>query len=260
MIELTNKDYHSKEANAAFWSVSQFKSFDRCEAAGVAEAMGQYKREETDALLIGSYVDAYYAGTLDEFIEEHRDQIMSKRGGGLLAKYQHANDMIEAVNRQPLMINYLTGEKQVIQTAELWGIPWKIKMDVYMPGVRIVDLKTVKDFSDMWDPTYGRRSWIEYWGYDIQGAIYQKVVEKNTGKKLPFYLVAVTKEKIPDVKVIQIPQHVLDAALGMVEAKIERFDFIKNCDVEPIRCEKCEFCRSTKILTAPSVYEIEEAE
>ena len=259
MIELTNKDYHSKEANAAFWSVSQFKAFDRCEAAGVAEVMGQYRREETDALLIGSYVDAYFAGTLDEFIEEHREQITSKRGGGLLAKYQHADVMIEAVNRQPLMINYLTGEKQVIQTAELWGIPWKIKMDVYMPGVRIVDLKTVKDFNDMWDPTYGRRSWIEYWGYDIQGAIYQKVVEKNTGKKLPFFIAAVTKEKIPDVKVIQIPQHVLDAALGMVEAKIERFDLIKNFDVEPIRCETCDYCRTTKQLSEPEIYEVEEA-
>ena len=259
MIELTNKDYHSKEANAAFWSVSQFKSFDRCEAAGVAEVMGQYRREETDALLIGSYVDAYFAGTLDEFIEEHREQITSKRGGGLLAKYQHADVMIEAVNRQPLMINYLTGEKQVIQTAELWGIPWKIKMDVYMPDVRIVDLKTVKDFDTVWDPEYGRRSWIEYWGYDIQGAIYQKVVEKNTGKKLPFFIAAVTKEKIPDVKVIQIPQHVLDAALGMVEAKIERFDFIKNCDVEPIRCEHCDYCRTTKQLNEPEIYEVEEA-
>ena len=260
MIELTSKDYHSKEANAAFWSVSQFKAFNRCEAAGLAECMGQYRREETDALLIGSYVDAYFAGTLDEFVEEHREQITSKRGGGLLAKYQHANTMIDAVNRQPLMINYLTGDKQVIQTAELFGVPWKAKIDVLMPGVRIVDLKTVKDFGDIWDPDYGRRSWIEAWGYDIQGAIYQKIVEINTGKKLPFYLVAVTKEKIPDVKVIQIPQHVLDAALNMVDAKIERFDLIKNYDVEPIRCETCDYCRQTKQLDEPEVYEVKEAQ
>lgn len=259
MIELTNKDYHSKAANAAYWSVSQFKAFDKCEAAGLAECLGKFQREATDALLIGSYVDAYFAGTLDEFVEEHREQITSKRGGGLLAKYQHANTMIDAVNRQPLMLNYLTGEKQVIQTAELWGIPWKIKMDVYRPGERIVDLKTVKDFDSVWDPEYGRRSWIEYWGYDIQGAIYQKVVEENTGKRLPFYIAAVTKEKIPDVKVIQIPQHVLDAALGMVEAKIERFDFIKNCDVEPIRCEHCDYCKTTKQLNEPEIYEVEEA-
>ena len=85
------------------------------------------------------------------------------------------------------------------------------------------------------------------------------MAEKNTGKKLPFYLVAVTKEKIPDVKVIQIPQHVLDAALGMVEAKIERFDLIKNFDVEPIRCEHCDYCRTTKQLSEPEIYEVEEA-
>ena len=259
MIELTKADYHSKAANAAYWSVSQYKAFDKCEAAGLAECLGKYQREETDALLIGSYVDAYFSGTLDEFVEEHREQITSKRGGGLLAKYQHANTMIEAVNRQPLMLNYLTGEKQVIQTAELWGIPWKIKMDVYRPGERIVDLKTVKDFGEVWDPDYGRRSWIEAWGYDVQGAVYQKVVEINTGKKLPFYIVAVTKEKIPDVKVIQIPQHVLDAALNMVEAKIERFDFIKHTDVTPIRCETCDYCRATKLLANPEIYELKEA-
>ena len=259
MIELTKADYHSKAANAAYWSVSQYKAFDKCEAAGLAECLGKYQREETDALLIGSYVDAYFSGTLDEFVEEHREQITSKRGGGLLAKYQHANTMIEAVNRQPLMLNYLTGEKQVIQTAELWGIPWKIKMDVYRPGERIVDLKTVKDFGEVWDPDYGRRSWIEAWGYDVQGAVYQKVVEINTGKKLPFYIVAVTKEKIPDVKVIQIPQHVLDAALNMVEAKIERFDFIKHTDVMPIRCETCDYCRATKLLANPEIYELKEA-
>lgn len=259
---LSAENYHSRLMNQAYWSVSQFKAFDRCEAAALAELRGEYTREETDALLIGSYVDAYFAGTLDEFIEEHRDQITSKRGGGLLAKYQHANEIIEAVNRQPLMLEYLQGNKQVIRTAELFGVPWKIKMDVCTRDC-IVDLKTVKDFADIWDPAYGaRRSWIEFWGYDIQGAIYQKIEKLASGRiePLPFYIVAVTKERIPDVKVIEIPQHVLDAALAMVEAKIERFDLIKSGDVEPIRCEECDYCRKTKVLEGPEVYEIKEAE
>jgi len=131
-------------------------------------------------------------------------------------------------------------------------------MDVYN-GSRIVDLKVVRDFESIWDKGYGRRSWIEYWGYDVQGAVYQKVVELVTGKQLPFFLVAVTKEKIPDVKIIEIPQHILNAALGMVEAKIERFDLIKTGQVEPIRCEECDYCKQTKIIRAPEVYEIEEA-
>ena len=259
-MKLTADNYHSSESNMVYWSVSQFKEFERCEACGLASARGEYVREETDALLIGSYVDAYFSGELGEFIDAHRDVMFSKRGGGLLAKFQRADEIIRAVNRQPLMLEFLAGEKQVIQTAEMFGVPWKIKMDVYRPDERIVDLKCVKDFGDIWDGTLGsRRSWLEYWGYDIQGAIYQKVVEENTGKKLPFYLAAVTKEKVPDVAVIEIPQHILDAALGLVEAKIERFDLIKSGDVEPIRCETCEWCKATKKLTVPVVYEIEEA-
>ena len=259
-MELTGTNYHSADANMAYWSVSQFKEFDRCEAAGLASARGEYVREETDALLIGSYVDAYYAGTLDEFVEQHRDQMYSKRGGGLLAKFQHANDMIDAVNNQPLMLEFLQGEKQQIFTAELFGVLWKVKADVYKPGVRIVDFKTVKDFGEVWDPSYGYRSWVEYWGYDVQGAIYQKVIEKATGEHLPFYLEAVTKEKVPDKAIIELPQHVLDAALGMVEAKIERFDLIKAGEVEPRRCGVCDYCKATKRLTGPTVYEIKEAQ
>lgn len=258
-MEVNKANYFSPEATSKYWSVSQFKTFNRCEARGLAESMGVYVREESDALLIGSYVDAYFSEELPEFIEEHRSQMFNKRTGELLAKFQHADEIIETVTKQPLMLDYLTnGEKQVVETAELFGLPWKIKMDVYN-GERIVDLKVVKDFADIYDPGYGRRSWIEYWGYDVQGAVYQKVVETVTGKKLPFYLAAVTKEKVPDVKVIEIPQHILDAALGMVEAKIERFDLIKTGQVEPIRCESCDYCKMTKVLRSPEVYEIEEA-
>jgi hypothetical protein len=158
------------------------------------------------------------------------------------------------------MMDFLTGEKQVIMQAELFGVPWKTKMDVY-DEKRIVDLKVVKDFDDIYDPGYGWRSWIEYWGYDIQGAVYQRVeqIVSNRTEPLPFYIVAVTKEKTPDIKVMHIPQHILDTALKIVEAKIERFDLIKQGEVEPIRCEKCDYCKRTKKLTAPEEYEIKEA-
>lgn len=258
---LTQDNYFSPEATRNYWSVSQFKSFDRCEAAGSAEARGEYSREMTDALLIGSYVDAHFAGEADKYFEEHKEQMFSKRGGGLLAKFKQADEIIETVRSQPLMMEYLEGDKQVIRTAELWGIPWKIKMDVFN-GERIVDLKVVKDFKDIYEEGFGRRSWVEYWGYDIQGAIYQKVEQRAMGrpKPLDFYIVAVTKEKVPDVAVIEIPQYYLDAAYKLVEAKIERFDLIKSGDVEPIRCERCDYCKRTKILQAPEVYEVKENE
>lgn len=258
---LNNNNYFSAEADVAFWSVSQFKAFNSCEAAGLAMARGEYQREETDALLIGSYVDAYFSGEIEAFKERNADRMFSKRGGGLLSKFQAADTMIARVVSDPLMVDYLTGEKQVVMTADLFGLPWKAKIDVYNER-RIVDLKTVRDFEDIYDKGYGWRSWVEYWGYDIQGAIYQSIEQAVTGRDdpLPFYIAAVTKERVPDIKVIQIPQHVLDAAYKMVEAKIERFDLIKSGDVEPVRCEKCDYCKSTKILTAPEIYEIKEAE
>ena len=256
MISLTNSNYHGTEANKAFWSVSLFKAFDKCETSGLAQVEGQYEREETDSLLIGSYVDAYFSGELDEFIKIHGDK-MFKRNGELYAKFEHANDIIDTVEAQPLMMEFMKGDKQTIMTADLFGVPWKIKMDVYN-GERIVDLKCVKDFEPIYKEGFGRMDWISFWGYDIQGAIYQKVVELNTGKKLPFYIVAVTKEKVPDVAVIEIPQYVLDTALKVVEAKIDKFDLVKMGEIEPERCGKCEYCKQTKRLTAPSVFEPEE--
>lgn len=262
-MKLTNDNYFSPEANREYWSVSQFKAFNKCEAAGLAEVRGEYQREETDALLIGSYVDAYFSGPkeLDKFISRNGDKMISKRGGGLLAKFQHANDIIDRVEADSLMMEYLSGDKQVVMSAELFGVPWKVKLDAYN-GERIVDLKCVRDFEDVFDKGYGWRSWVEFWGYDIQGAVYQKIEQLVTGRKdpLPFYIVAVTKEKTPDIKIIHIPQHILDAALGVVDAKIERFDLIKTGEVEPIRCERCDYCKTTKILTAPEEYEIKEAE
>ena len=58
--------------------------------------------------------------------------------------------------------------------------------------------------------------------------------------------------------VIQIPQHILDTALKIVEAKIDRFDLVKLGEIEPTRCGKCEYCKQTKVLTEPTIYESEE--
>lgn len=257
-MTLTDGNYHGVEANKSYWSVSQFKDFDKCEACGLASARGQYHREVSDALLIGSYVDAYFAGTMDEFVGEHSETMFTKKGT-LYAKYEQANKCINAVECQPLMMDFLEGDKQTIMTGKLFGVDWKIKMDVFN-GERIVDLKCVKDFSDIYENGFGYRSWIEYWGYDIQGAVYQKIeqISSKRAEPLPFYIVAVTKEKTPDVAIIRLPQHVLDTALKIVESKIDRFDLVKMGEIEPMRCGHCEWCKETKILTEPIVYEAQE--
>lgn len=259
MTTLTSSNYFSKEAMTEYWSVSQFKQFCRCPASAIAEMNGEYERETSTALLVGSYVDAFFTGdkgATGRFALEHPE--MFRKDGVPKAEFRQAEKMIEAVKRQRTMLEFLNGDKQQIFTGELFDVPWKVKLDVY-GGTYISDLKTVKDFNPIYEQGFGWRSWIEYWHYDIQGAIYQKIVEQNTGQRKPFYIVAVTKEKVPDVAVIHLPQHILDTALKVVEAKIDRFDLMKKGIIPAERCEVCDYCKQSKVLGDPIEFEIEEA-
>ena len=64
MMSVTAENYFSPESNMKYMGSSQFKAFQKCEAAALAELKGEYVRPPSDALLIGSYVDAHFEGTL----------------------------------------------------------------------------------------------------------------------------------------------------------------------------------------------------
>ena len=242
-MRLTKANYFSPKANWEYMSVSQYKSFSECEARAMAELRGEYIRAKTVSLLVGSYVDAYFEGSLDKFIAENPEIFTQK--GELKKDFKHAEYIIKRIERDPFFMKYLSGRKQVIKTGEIDGIPWKIKIDSYHKDKAIVDLKIVKDFKPIYKEGEGRLSFIEAWGYDIQGGVYQKI-ENN---KLPFFISAATKENEPDLAVIKLPQEMLDVALEITRANVRRYYDLKRGISEPIRCEKCDYCRRTKVLT-----------
>ena len=92
-MTLTNDNYFSVEASMEYFGVSQIKAFNECEARALAECKGEWKEEPSVALLRGSFIDAYFEGTLDKFIEEHPE--LFKRDGNLKADYAHAYKIIE---------------------------------------------------------------------------------------------------------------------------------------------------------------------
>lgn len=246
---LTPENYFSKEANRKYMSVSQFKSFERCQAAALAEITGEYEREKTTSLLVGSYVDAWVEGTLDQFVM-HNPEIF-KRDGTLKAEYIQAEAIINRIQRDKLFMEYLSGEKQVIMTGEICGVPVKIKVDSLLPD-KIVDLKIMRDFENVYDAEKGSLPWFEAWGYDLQGAVYQEIVRQNTGKTLPFYLAAATKENVTDIDIVHLNPKSLDFAFDKFKANVEMYDAIKQGIMEPERCEKCPYCKETKILAEPT--------
>lgn len=241
---LTPENYYSSDANWTYFSTSQIKTFRECPARAMAELRGEYVRDDTSALLIGSYVDAYFEGTLDDFIANHPS--IFKRDGTLKAEYTHANAMIERAEADPTFMEFMQGEKQVILTGEIDGYPFKVKADVLHPE-RITDLKTTASFKPVYKPGEGRLSFIEAYGYTLQGGIYQAI----EGHNKPFYIAAITKEPQPDIAVVNIGQEYLDMEMKLLRQDLPYYDAIKSGVVEPTRCEHCAYCKATRKLTGP---------
>lgn len=245
---LTKRNYYSRKANREYMSVSQFKAFTKCPAAALAELRGDYKREKTTALLVGSYIDSYFEGTLKSFKRQNPE--IFKKDGTLKAEYIQAEQIIQRIERDDVFMQHIMGEHQVIMEGKICGVPVKIKIDSLLEDV-ITDLKIVRDFEDIRDEECGWLPWYEYWRYDLQGAVYQEIVRQNIGMKLPFVLAAATKEKITDIDLLEIDQSDLDMQLDNVKRYIETYDAIKKGIVLPERCEACDYCKSTKILKEP---------
>lgn len=251
-MELNSKNYFSEEAQMEFFGASQFKSFLGCEAATMAEIKGITHRESTTSQLIGSYVDAHFSKEMPEFIKAH-PEIFNKRTGELKADFQKGEAIIERIERDPMFMRFISGETQRIMVGEIFGYPFKIKVDALHPD-KIVDLKIMKDMN----PVFKNGEWktfVDAWGYEIQGYIYQQIVKYNTGKKLPFYLAVATKEKAIDIGIIEIPQWRLNSAAAILKHYLPRFDAVKKGEIEPNRCEICPFCRATKVLNSFISYE-----
>ena len=237
-------NYFSPSNNRKYCGSSQFKNFLKCPAKAMAILNGEWEQEESTALLVGSYVDAWFEGTLDSFTKEHPN--IFKKDGTLKSEYIKADEIIARVSRDPMFMKYMGGQKQAIRTGTIEGVPFKIKIDSYHKDKAIVDLKVIKDFQPIWNEEKGiREDFIHYWGYHYQAAIYQAI----EGNKLPFYICAVTKEATPDFEVIHIPQEWIDSAMAEIKNEIGVIDAIKRGEIEASRCGCCDYCRTTKTLT-----------
>ena len=245
--DLNESNYFSQDNQLAYMGSSQFKAFQACPAAAMAELRGEYRQEQTTALLVGSYVDNYFSGTLDLFKAKNPEIFL--KNGGLKSEYIQAENIIRRIERDNMFMVYLAGQPQVIMTGEIMGVPVKIKIDSYHPGKCIVDLKIMKDFAPIWVDGQGKLPFVEAWRYDLQMAIYQEIVRQNTGLTLPVFICGATKQKVTRLKILSIPNDTLAAALCEVGANIERYAEIKAGLIKPERCGICDYCGETEVLT-----------
>lgn len=247
-MRLTRKNYYSPEASAEYMSASQFKAFMECPARALAEIRGEY-RKQTDALLQGQFLDAYFEKRTDEFRTEHPE--MFKRDGELKSQFEKVNEAIAVIESDPVMHKLCHGKQQKIMTGVIGGVPFKIMIDSWHPD-KTVDRKYMKDFSEIKrDGEYVQ--WWKAYGYQYQAAIYQEIRRQNDGKKKPFDLVAVGKETVPEKAWIRFSDEYLETVLEEVTHFAPLYKAMKDGLLEVTGCGECEYCRSKKRLTEPEI-------
>ena len=265
-FELNEQTYHTPEANLKWLDCSTYKNLvgttgrKGCECRAVAIAKGEYKETKTEPLLVGGYIDAYFDKSLSQYCLDNMDSIYTKasikkfeKSGNAddlerLKAFEQADVMIKRAIREPLFMQYVEGETQKILTADIEGVPIRVKLDSY-DGKRITDIKTAASITETYyaKDLEQRLNFAEYFGYIEQAYFYQTAVEQYFGKHLPFYLAVITKEKHnnephPRVAVIQIPDKLIEDKGKEIRTKIHNAWSVLQGEYEPIPCGSCEWC------------------
>lgn len=265
-MRLSENNYYTLKADNEYCSNSLLNLFSECEYKAMKYLKGEYVQPTTDAMLLGSLVDHVLTegGSIDSFGNLHPEMYSTrgKTAGGLKSAYTPAYAMIEAVQSDKMLMEALDGEHQKIFTGTLFGLKFKAKLDCYAEHKFIVDLKTTASIHQkVWSDILGKyTNFVEAYGYIRQLGIYQELVFQTTGEKLPCYIVAVSKEAIPDKELIYIDDETLHASIygddfnpGIADL-CETTRLLKEGSIEPTRCGKCDVCRTDKKITRPIHY------
>ncbi|GGD05750.1 PD-(D/E)XK nuclease-like domain-containing protein [Enterococcus wangshanyuanii] len=251
MTTLNDENYYEKQWE--FMSASQYKSFTVCEAKALAELTGEIPKENTEAFLVGNYVHSAFEGdeAHEQFKKDHEPEMLTKQGK-LRAAFIVAEEMVQRLKKDTFFNNLYQGEKEVIITGKLHGEHWKGKIDcLNIEQGYFVDIKTTADIhKKIWSEN--RRVWIpfvEAYGYYEQMAIYKNLLEQKYKKEFTPYIIAVSKQSPCDLEAIEIREELLVVSLNNIKGNLERVSGVKNGEIKPRMCGKCDYCRGHKELS-----------
>ncbi len=276
-MELTRDNYYTPEADREYMSCSQYQSFCECEAKAMAKIEGRWTDPDKEAFLVGNYFHTFFEGpeAHEQFIQENFDKIFKakvikgKKGEpdqtvvtGKYAPYEQADKMIEVAQNDPLIKSLidLPGENEKIMTGELWGVPWRIRLDKYVPdGRMIIDWKTVANISELkWsEAMHEKVTFIDAYGYMMRAAVYTEIEKQNahSSEDAPFIIVAISKQDYPDKEALYLNHRQrYDYELEQIKKRLGMIQMIKAGRIKPKRCGCCDYCRATKVLSAIRPY------
>ena len=250
---LNHENYFAPEMMAKYMSTSQFKGFEACEYAALAELRGETLKDK-EAFKEGRYFEHCITGNEEHFMMANPDMVSSRGAtkGDLKSNFKRVVGSVEAFKRQHMFMEVLEKcAKQVIVTGVIADVPFKGMVDFLdMDTFCGYDTKCMRDFKKVWSDTEKMSvSWYFAYGYHYQAAIYGELIRQTYGEAGRQHIFAVTKEETPDVAALYFGNEILDNALEIIKEFAPRYDKVKRGLTEPERCEKCTVCRGTKVMT-----------
>ncbi len=260
---LTQSNYYTHETDWQYMSFSLYKDFCKCEATALAKLKDDWKPTSNPVpLLVGNYTHSYFESqeSHEKFISENESAMLSNRGkskGQLKAPFKVADSMIKALKDDYFFRQaYLPGEKEKIVTGEINGTQWKGKIDsLNLDAGYFCDLKTVDDINKKhWNTDLGRyTNFIFDRGYHLQMAIYKELIKQTFGVECEPLIFAVSKQEPPAKLAIDFTDteslSYMNFALQELEDNQKHILDVMHGEIKPKRCEKCEYCRQTAMLS-----------
>lgn len=155
--------------------------------------------------MASNYLHSYFESkeAHEEFLENH-PEILAKTGKNkckLKSNYLIADKEIECLETDPAFNELYQGYKEVIVTGELFGVKWKGKIDcLNLERGYFIDLKTTAKLDKKyWNKQEHKwESFVAAYNYQLQMWVYRQLIKQTFGVVCQPYIVAVSKEKVPD--------------------------------------------------------------
>lgn len=271
-MELTRDNYYTPEADLEYMSCSQYQGWCECEAKQLAKLEGRWVDEPKEAFLVGNYFHTHFEGpeAHEQFCQENFDKIFktktTKAQGtvitGKYAPFEQADKMIEVAERDPLIKSLvdMPGENEKIMSGVLFGVPWRIRVDKYVPDGRLViDYKTVANINELkWsNELHEKVTFIDAYGYMMRAAVYSEIEKQYAGAASDphFIIIAISKQDYPDKDVLELNHRQrYDYELEQIKERLAFIQRVKQGYTKPTRCGYCDYCRATKKLFAIRPY------
>lgn len=269
---LSKTNYYSDKMNQLFWSNSLYQQFIKCEAKALHDLEYPVERAPAVPLLVGNYVHSFeeskqahesfvnFYSNFEQVDEDGNTEILDllhsgKKKKRLLAPFQVAENMINRLENDKLFQYFYNDEnckKESIVTGNLFGATWKGKIDsLNVTKGYFCDIKTVDDLNKKhW--SVAEHKYVSFFKdrhYATQMGMYKIMLQIMYHKPFSCYVFAVDKTQGNGLVGIEVPFDEMQEAVLGVGTNFPHVLQVKNHEIEPQRCEHCEYCKSTHQLT-----------